>query len=41
MVASTARKLDTSLLNVQTCRKTNQRSLSSNPTNSRSKSRRA
>ena len=44
-VASTARKLDTSLLNVQTCRKKNPkknpRSQSSNPTNSRSKSRRA
>ena len=44
-VASTARKLDTSLLNVQTCRKTNPktnlRSQSSNPTCSRSKSRRA
>ena len=44
-VASTARKLDTSLLNAQTCRKTkpktNLRSQSSNPTNSRSISRRA
>jgi len=39
------RKLDISLLNAQTCRKTNPktnlRSQSSNPTNSRSKSRRA
>jgi len=44
-VASTARKLDISLLNAQTCRrtkpKTSLRSQSSNPTNSRSKSRRA
>jgi len=44
-VASTARRLDTSLLIVQNCRrnnpKRNLRSQSSNPTNSRSKSRRA
>jgi len=43
-VSSTVRRLDTSLLNVQTCRrknpKKNLRSQSSNPTNSRSKSRR-
>ena len=43
-VASTARKLDTSLLNARTCRrtkpKTSLRSQSSNPTTSRSKSRR-